>query len=68
MLNDQLRDLIRSCGQTRYAIAKATGIGESHLSKFMLGKSGLSVENIEAILQHLGYELRVVKRGKHKQR
>ena len=63
---DSIREAIRKSGKSNYAIAKATGIDEGQLSKFMRGKAGLSPANLEAVLQILDLELKVVRRGKHK--
>ena len=62
----QVREAIESSGQSRYAIAKATGIGQSQLAKLMAGTAGLSIESAELLLDHLGYEVQVKKtrRGK----
>ena len=60
----QVRHLIESADETRYSIAKATGVSESSLSQFMAETKGLSHEAIEKVLAHLGYEIRVQKRRK----
>ena len=63
---DSIREAIRKSGKSRYAIAKETGIDEGQLSKFMRGKAGLSLANLEAILETINLQLKVVKRGEHK--
>lgn len=60
----QVRQLIESTGGSRYSIAKATGVSESSLSQFMAETKGLSNESIEKVLEHLGYEIKIQKRGK----
>ena len=60
----QLRQLIESADESRYSIAKATGVSESSLSQFMAESKGLSHEAIERILTHLGYEIKLQKRRK----
>ncbi len=57
-ISDQLRQVIRDCGETRYAISKATGIGQDVLSRFMRGERGLSMEVLDQLGQYLG--LRIV--------
>jgi transcriptional regulator with XRE-family HTH domain len=57
-LSDQLRQAIDASGMSRYAIAKAIGLDQSVLSRFMAGKSGLAVETIDNIGELLG--LRIV--------
>jgi transcriptional regulator with XRE-family HTH domain len=48
-LSDQLRRAIDSSGMSRYAVAKAVGLDQSVLSRFMAGKSGLAIETIDRI-------------------
>ena len=58
--DDQLRRIIKDCGQSRYRLAQKTGIDESTLSKFMLGKRGLSMSALNALAAHL--KLKVVRK------
>ena len=60
----QVRLLIESADESRYSIAKATGVSESSLSQFMAETKGLSHEAIEKVLAHLGYEIQLQKRKK----
>lgn len=48
---------IEQCGQTRYRIAKATGISESQLSRLMSGECGLSFDALERLSAYLGLEI-----------
>lgn len=52
-----LREALETCGQTRYAVSKATGIPESTLSRFVHGKP-LRGENIDRLCAYLSMELR----------
>lgn len=61
---NQVRELIESSGQSRYAIWKATGIPQQQLSRLMMGQSGLSLDSLERLLQHLGHEIKITKRRK----
>ncbi len=61
-VSDQLRRAIEASGESRYAIAQATGVNQSTLSRFMHG-GGLTSENLDLIAKHLGMELRVRKKG-----
>lgn len=53
-ITDVLRRAVESSGQTRYAIARATGIPESTLSRFVAEGKGLRSENIDKLCAHLG--------------
>jgi hypothetical protein len=57
--NDQMRHLIESSGQSRYAISKATDIDQAILSRFMHGKGGLSPSNLDKLAEYLGWEIRI---------
>lgn len=56
-LEDIIRKAIKSSGETRYRIAKDTGISQAHLSRVMSGDRGLSVEMLERLADHLGLEI-----------
>jgi transcriptional regulator with XRE-family HTH domain len=65
---DEIREAIRTCGRSRYALAKESGISESRLSLLMSGKRGLSVEALEKLAAILKLEvtLRSQKKGGRK--
>jgi transcriptional regulator with XRE-family HTH domain len=54
MLSDEIREAVNDSGLTRYRIAKELGISESTMSRFMSGKGGLSLENIDRLADLLG--------------
>ena len=56
-LTDQLRAAIDASEMSRYAIAKAIELQQSTLSRFMAGKSGLSVDTIDKLGVLLGLQL-----------
>lgn len=58
-LTDQLRTIIAECGESRYSIAKATGISESRLSKLMSGQTGLTLKALDVLGEYLGLRLTV---------
>jgi hypothetical protein len=53
-ISEQLRQVILDCGETRYAISKATGIGQDVLSRFIHGERGLSMEVLDKVGEYLG--------------
>ena len=63
-VTEQLRQAIDASGQSRYAICKALGIDQAHLSRFMGGECGLSTDTLDALCEYLGLELRPRKGGK----
>ena len=65
-LSDQLRHAVENCGQTRYAIAKATGIAESTLSRFMGGERGLPTKTLDRLADYLDLNIATGKTGKAK--
>ena len=62
-LSDEIRDAVDASGMSRYAIAKALGVAESTMSRFMNGKGGLSMEYIDRLAALLGLHI-VVRKGK----
>jgi hypothetical protein len=62
MITEQIQDAIRSSRVSRYAISKATGIGQDHLCHFLKGESSMSLATVDKVLDAL--ELEVVIRRK----
>ena len=65
-MSDQLRQAIDDSGQTRYRIAKETGIDESGLAKYYNGHQGLSADALDRLGKYLG--LRIVMDRKPKKK
>jgi plasmid maintenance system antidote protein VapI len=57
-LSDEVRKAIDDSGESRYAIAKATGVDESALGKFYNGQRGITTDTLDRLAEHL--ELRIV--------
>jgi transcriptional regulator with XRE-family HTH domain len=62
LVSDQIRALIRSCGVSRYEIAKQTDIDQATLSRFMAGNAGLSSKALDRLGSYL--DIQVVQRSK----
>jgi transcriptional regulator with XRE-family HTH domain len=54
---EQLREAIEKSGESQYAIAKATGINQGNLSKFLSGERGMSLDNIDLLCDYLKLKL-----------
>ncbi len=52
-----LRKALEQCGESRYAVGKATGIPASTLSRFAAAGKPLRGENIDKLAAYLGMEL-----------
>jgi plasmid maintenance system antidote protein VapI len=57
--SDQLRNAVRDCGTTRYALAKQLGISESTLSRFLSGERGLTLDLVDRLADVLGLQIHV---------
>jgi hypothetical protein len=57
-LADQLRQAVLNCGQSQYAVCKATGIDKTALFRFVTGERGVSMEVMNTLGEYLG--LRIV--------
>ena len=64
--SDGLRRVIKTCGKSRYQIWKETGIHQATLSRFVLGKRGLSMDVLDTLADCLG--LTVTVKSKRKSR
>lgn len=56
-LSDGMRRLVMTCGQSRYAIWRETGISEATLSRFVSGE-GMSFPNLDKLAAYLNWEVR----------
>lgn len=65
-LIEAMRKAIEASGQTRYRIAKESGVSAGQLSRLVNGERGLSVESVERLADYLKLEIviRTAKRGK----
>ena len=54
---DQIRQAIDDSGETRYRIARGSGINERALSKFYHGHRGLSMRAMNALGEYLGLKI-----------
>jgi len=65
MMGNRLKDLLQREGVTAYRIWKDLGIDQGQLSRFISGGKSLSLSNLEAIADYLGYDIDFVKRPIH---
>jgi transcriptional regulator with XRE-family HTH domain len=56
-VQNEIRRAINESGVSRYAISKATGIDQGQLSKLMSGEVGISLANLEKLLDFLNLEI-----------
>lgn len=52
-LSDQIRKAINNSGMTRYAISKATGVGQDVLSRFMSRERGMELATLDRLADFL---------------
>jgi transcriptional regulator with XRE-family HTH domain len=48
-LSDEVREAIEDSGMSRYRICKELGMDQATMSRFMHGKQGLSLEDLDAL-------------------
>ncbi len=53
-LTDQLRQAIVESGLSHYAIAKATGVSQPVLTRFVNGTRSVSIETASKLANHFG--------------
>ena len=56
-LSEQVRRAVETCGMTRYAIWKATGVDQAKLSRFASGKTGLTMKALDKLADFLKLDL-----------
>jgi transcriptional regulator with XRE-family HTH domain len=56
-VTDRLRKALESCGQSRYAVSKGSGVSESVLSRFAAGETVLAGDNIDRLAAYLNLDL-----------
>jgi transcriptional regulator with XRE-family HTH domain len=61
-LSDQIRLAVDASGLSRYRIAKELGVAESTMSRFMAGKGGLSLANLDLLADLLGLDITASRR------
>ena len=61
-LSDQVRRAVDASGMSRYAICKALDMDQAIMSRFMTGRGGLSMANLDVLADMLG--LNIVTTGK----
>ena len=67
-LSDQVRRAVDASGMSRYAICKALDMDQAIMSRFMNGKGGLSMVNLDALADLLGLDVVAPKNRRRKAR
>ena len=62
---ESIREAIERSEKSRYRLSQETGISQTQLSEFLHGRRGMSVENIELLIEALGLEV-TIRRPKRK--
>ncbi len=63
-LQQQIDEILKEKGISRYQLSKDTGINESQISRFFREKVNLSLENILMIVEYLECDLQLVPKNK----
>ncbi len=61
-MGNRLKDILTREGVSAYRVCKDLGLDKGQLSRFLNGKSNLTLAKIERIADYLGYDLQLVKR------
>ncbi len=61
MMGNRLREVLDREGVRANWICRALDIDRGQLSRFLSGKTNISLKKLEKIAQYLGYDLRLVK-------
>jgi transcriptional regulator with XRE-family HTH domain len=61
-LSDQVRRAVDASGLSRYRIAKEIHVAESTMSRFMSGRTGLSMEYLDRLADLLDLDITTTRR------
>jgi len=56
-LTDQVRRAIEKSGVSRYRISQESGVDQAALSRFMAGKTGLTLASLDRLADMLGLDV-----------
>ena len=56
-VSDAVRRAIEESGVSRYRICRAAGLDGASISRFMAGKTGLTLASVDALAEVLGLDL-----------
>ena len=62
MIRQELKKILREKGKTNYQLWKELKINQGQLSSFFKGKRGMSLKKLEQIVDHLDYEILLLKK------
>ena len=62
VMGNRLKDIMNREKVTAYRLWKDLRIDQGQLSKFFQGEASISMKKLEQIADHLGYDLKLVKR------
>lgn len=63
-LSDGFRRAIHASPLSQAELCRAIGLDQAVMCRFMAGKSGLSVQNLDALADVLGLELKPKRKGR----
>ena len=66
--SDEIRRLVKDSGLSQYAICKSTGIQAATMNRFMHGKAGLSLENLDRLAEFFHWTITAEQQQSHKPR
>ena len=66
-IREQVRKAIDSCGMSRYAISRATGVSEGMLSRFMSSETDMTLRTLDRLSAVIGVRL-VIDRPKRRRK
>jgi len=65
-LTNTIRAAVEASNQTRYRIAKESGVSAGQLSRLVMGEREMTVDTLERLAEHLGLRIVVVPKTKRK--
>lgn len=63
MLADEIKRIVDDAGLTLYELERDADVSRAMLSRYFNGKVAMSIKTLDKLLEYLGYELTLKKRG-----
>ena len=61
-----IKAAIAASGETRYRIAKESGVTQGQLSRLVSGERGLTIESVDKLADALGYKIVLIPKRRNK--
>ena len=65
-INDNVIRAIETCGMSRYALAKVSGVSEGELSRVVAGQRSMTLRTLDRLAPYIGVSITIKRPSKGK--